>query len=379
MKIAYTSIKDPLDINDWSGSTFHIHKALSDSGLQVRLFQKLTRRNNLITGSKKVLYRYLFSKNYFGELDPLRIESYARQVEKSLQTEKFDVIVSPSAYQIAYMKTDIPIVTWRDAPFSGNLNFYPSYSNFCKESIRDGHRLEQSALKKSRISIFSSEWAANSALKNYDVDPAKVKVVPYGANIECDRDVEEIKKNNSKKNFDTCKLLFMGVDWVRKGGETAVKVAERLNQRGLKTELHVVGCRPPGQLSPFVKQYGFVSKKTEKGRKMLDELFKESHFLILPTSAECCAVVFAEACSFGLPNLATDVGGNSTAVRNDKSGKTFSLNADPDEYCDFVLKYMSDKKEYERLSLSSFQEYAERLNWATAGKRVNELIREFCG
>jgi len=73
------------------------------------------------------------------------------------------------------------------------------------------------------------------------------------------------------------------------------------------------------------------------------------------------------------------VGGNSTAVRNDKSGKTFSLNADPDEYCDFVLKYMSDKKEYERLSLSSFQEYAERLNWATAGKRVNELIREFCG
>jgi glycosyltransferase involved in cell wall biosynthesis len=105
----------------------------------------------------------------------------------------------------------------------------------------------------------------------------------------------------------------------------------------------------------------------------------ESHFLIVPSRAECFGVVFAEASSFGLPSLATNVGGIPSAIRDGKNGQTFPLAANPDEYSDYIERFMSSKEEYKKLALSSFTEYSERLNWFSAGRRVTDLIREYSG
>jgi hypothetical protein len=40
---------------------------------------------------------------------------------------------------------------------------------------------------------------------------------------------------------------------------------------------------------------------------------------------------------------------------------------------------MSSQQEYNELALSSFAEYAERLNWSSAGKKVFDLTHEACG
>jgi glycosyltransferase involved in cell wall biosynthesis len=181
------------------------------------------------------------------------------------------------------------------------------------------------------------------------------------------------------KSFETCKLLFIGVDWIRKGGDISIKAAELLNQRGIKTELDIVGCNPPGEVPSFVKVHGFVSKKTEEGRKLLDKLFKESHFLILPSRAECSGIVFAEASSFGVPSLSTRVGGIPTTIQDGRNGQTFPLHEGHEKYCDFIERLMFSKQEYEKLAISSFREYSERLNWESSGRRVYELIQEFCG
>ena len=105
----------------------------------------------------------------------------------------------------------------------------------------------------------------------------------------------------------------------------------------------------------------------------------EAHFLILPSRAECAAVVFAEASSFGLPSLGTKVGGIPTVIRDGKNGQTFSLYDNPEAYCDYIQALMSSRQKYNELALSSFREYSERLNWVVAGKKVYELVQEFCG
>ena len=129
----------------------------------------------------------------------------------------------------------------------------------------------------------------------------------------------------------------------------------------------------------FVKLHGFVSKKTEAGRNLLDQLYNESHFLILPSRAECSAMVFAEASSFGLPSLATKVGGIPTSIHDGKNGQTFPLNEGPEVYCDYIETLMASRQQYEQLAVSSFREYSERLNWESSGRKVSELIHEFCG
>jgi glycosyltransferase involved in cell wall biosynthesis len=202
--------------------------------------------------------------------------------------------------------------------------------------------------------------------------------VPFGANISSGRDINKINRIIDQKDFDICKLLFVGVDWHRKGGDKALAITKLLNERGLRTELHIVGCDPPSEPPPFVKNHGFISKTTEEGQKYLDQLFSEAHFLILPSRAECCAVVLAEASSFGLPSLATNVGGIPTAIFDGKNGWTFELNDTPEKYCSYIEKFMSARDDYKELALSSFQEYLERLNWHSAGAKVYDLLQELC-
>ena len=93
-----------------------------------------------------------------------------------------------------------------------------------------------------------------------------------------------------------------------------LEIATELNQRGIPTELHVVGCEPPLATPDFVVRHGFISKKSEQGAALYDQLLMESHFLVIPSMAECYGLAFAEASSFGLPSLATRVGGIPTVV-----------------------------------------------------------------
>jgi glycosyltransferase involved in cell wall biosynthesis len=279
---------------------------------------------------------------------------------------------------VALLNTNKPIVYINDATFANVVDFYPYTTNLCDETLRAGHRVEQNVLKRARLTIFSSHWAAHSAIADYSVTEDRVKVIPFGANIESNISETDIGRVVSARGNGVCRLLFIGREWDCKGGPLAVSVTRSLNEQGLKTELHVVGCRPSGKFPPYVKVHGFISKRNSVDLARLCDLFRSCHFLILPTRAECCAVVLAEASSFGLPSLTTNVGGNSTAIRNGYNGQTFGLSDGPDSYSSFICKHFNDRKAYEQLAYSSFLEYSSRLNWVSFGRRIRELIQDYC-
>ena len=290
MKLAYVTVYDSSDMNSWSGLGYYIHRTLCASNIQVEKIDNLIESWRILSKTKQSLYSHLWSKNYRSDRDPRVLKSFAHQVKKALEHIECDVVFSPGTIPIAYLETDKPIVFWADAAFAGMVDFYPNFTNLCDETIRRGNEMEQSALSRCRLAIYSSEWAANTAMQNYHVDPAKVKVVPFGANIESHRQQTDIARIAASKTFDVCKLLFVGVDWIRKGGDIALSVCQMLNQQGIKTELHVVGCEIVAGLPQYVMQYGFVSKTTEQGRKLLNELFTQSHFFVLPARAECFGI-----------------------------------------------------------------------------------------
>ena len=130
--------------------------------------------------------------------------------------------------------------------------------------------MEASALHRCRLAIYTSEWAAESAVRDYGVDAGRVAVVPFGANLETQVLLEEARAAIAKRPRDTCRLVFIGVEWQRKGGPLAVAIADALNRGGLKTELDIVGHEPDGRKLPsFVNSLGFISKGTRAGQ---DEL-----------------------------------------------------------------------------------------------------------
>jgi glycosyltransferase involved in cell wall biosynthesis len=276
------------------------------------------------------------------------------------------------------LKTKKPKVFYTDATFAGMLGFYDSFSNLCGETIKHGNYLEQKALESSNLAIYSSEWAAKTAIDNYYVNPNKIKVVPFGANIDCNRKIDDIKNIIDNRSANNLNLLFLGVDWYRKGGDFAVKISKELNNLGLKTTLHIAGIRklPFDNLPDYIVNHGFISKSSEEGKNKINDLFSKSHFLLVPSIAEAYGLVFCEANSFGLPSLSTNVGGIPTIIKDDINGKKFSINSDVSEWCNYISNSFIDKEKYNSMCMSSFGEYENRLNWSVAGKTIIKLLNE---
>jgi glycosyltransferase involved in cell wall biosynthesis len=382
MKIAYVTTYDAKDIKKWSGVGYHIARALENQSLLLEYIGSLKEKYSLPLKAKQYLSNYFSKKlpikRYLRDRDTLIVKNYAHQVSSKLSKINPDLVFSPGTIPIAYLECNQPIAFWTDCTFSGLIDFYPEFTNLSKETIRDGHALESSALNRCKLAIYSSEWAAQTAIDCYQVDPGKVKVVPFGANIECNRSLDDLKTIVDSRPSNKCKLLFLGVNWYRKGGDIAFEVVKELNKIGLNTELTVVGCLPTVNepLPNFVKSIGFISKSTEEGRNQINKFLAESHFLILPTIADCNPIVFCEANSFGVPCLSTNVGGIPTVTKDDVNGKTFPKGTSIAEYCAYVYKLFSDYSQYKKLALSSFNEYQSRLNWSVSGQTVKKLLME---
>jgi glycosyltransferase involved in cell wall biosynthesis len=375
MRIAYVTTHESSDVEAWSGLSHHIRQALCQTGLDVCTIDNVSPVEGVISLIKRLYCEKVELKRFHAEREPSSLRVCASQVESALASLDCDVVFSPGTLPIAFLKTEKPIVFWTDSPFAGMVDFYPNYRNLCKASLRAGNEVEQRALNQCRLAIYSSEWAASTALRHYRVDEGRVKVVPFGANVDGLQCVDEVARITAAKNRDVCRLLFVGVDWARKAGDFAVSVAEHLAQ-STPVELHIVGCVPPRRLPDFVTVHGYLSKATEPDAEALSRLFRASHFLIHPSRAECYGLALAEASAFGLPALTANVGGTSSVITDGVNGHLFNLDEGPSAYCACVQRLFASRDDYDRLALSSFKEYQRRLNWTVAGRRVRELIEE---
>ena len=377
MNIAYITTYDPSDVNKWSGLGYHISQTLVQQGNNLDYISPLEYRVNTAVRMKSWLHRK-FSKRLFTlEREPYVARQLAKQIESRVKPHT-DIMFSPGSINLSMLESKLPKVLYTDATFASMLGFYDSFKNLCDLSVRDGHRLERYALERSSLAIYASEWAAASAVRDYGADPSKVKVVPFGANIDVKPELSEIREIIRQRSTEECHLLFMGVDWDRKGGNIALEAAQILHDTGTKVTLHIVGIRKPpvAEWPSFVIDHKFISKRTQEGRSQIQQLLKQCHFLILPTRAEAYGLVFCEANAYGMPVLATNVGGIPTIVREDMNGWMFPLQATGAAYADRIRQIMAERTRYENHCLESYNEFMTRLNWDVAGKHIQSLIQE---
>lgn len=375
MNISFVTTYNALNIHKWSGTPFFMAKSLENQGANMAYIGDLRFSYESIFKGKQLLYK-LINKRYHRNREPSVAKSYASQVMQRLPS-KTDVVFGPDSVPFAYLDTHKPKVFYTDATFANMVDYYEAYSNLCSETIEKGNDLEKKALENCDLAIYSSEWAAKSAIEFYGISCEKVKIVPLGANLICNRKIEDIYATIKNKPKGVCNLLMLGVDWERKGGDLVVKTARKLIEKGINAKVNVVGIPDVSKLNlpEFVISHGFISKSTADGQRRIDKLISESHFLMVPSKAEAFGVVFCEASSFGLPSLSTKTGGITTVIRDNINGCTFDLDANEDAYVNFIVEQMKTEGRYKELALSTFDDYLNRLSWEASGRAVFQHLQ----
>ena len=386
MRIAYVTTYDVFDNSQWPQQYTglftagrYISQALEAQSVNLEYLGPLPKKKFPITRIKWLFYRNVFQQDYYSWAEPFVLKNYAHQILQKLSNIDVDVILTPeNVVPITYLKAKQPIVLYTDATIASLINFYPYLSNLCQETLRQLYDMEKKALENCQLAIYTSEWAAQTAIDIFKINPAKVKVIPWGPNLDCDRTKDDINQIVESRVLSPCKLLFLGFEWDRKGGDIALEVTKELNARGLKTELIVVGTNPPNRelLPNFVKVIGKIDKSNQAGKEKLNQILADSHFLILPTKADASPHVLCEANSFGLPCLVSNIGGIPTIIQDGLNGKKFSLTAEISEYCQYITSVMNNYQEYKQLALSSFWEYESRLNWMIAAQNLQTMLKE---
>lgn len=169
------------------------------------------------------------------------------------------------------------------------------------------HKANVETLQGAQRILPWSSWTAASLIEDYGVDPERIEIVAPGVDLEVWRpDSDYIPEK-------TLKILFVGGDLMRKGGDVLLNAFRSL-PHGV-AELHLV-TRTELPAEAGVTVYNHLQPNTPE----LIELYQKSDVFVLPTKAEAFGIAAIEASAAGLPVIATAVGGLVDIVVEGKTG-----------------------------------------------------------
>lgn len=377
VKIAYYCLNDPLDKRSWSGIPYYLGKTLHKNIGDVHFLGPVKVPwvlEKTMRGIMKFTRRFL-QLEYFPQYSLLKNKYASWYLKRKMKGRKYDFLVAPAAAsELAYLTTDLPIIYFGDATFKAYSSTYKTvFDKVVPFSKWEGEQLEKRSLRKSSLILFSSRWAAQSAINDYNTPADKIEVIQMGANIDVAPDRDMIFKKEKNK---TLTLLFLSVDWDRKGGAIAFDTLKELHKSGIKAKLIVCGCTPPvGFTHPYMEVIPFLDKNLPDDYNHFVHILSSSHFLLLPTRADCTPIVNCEVNAYGMPAITTDVGGISDTVKDGINGYCLPLDAGGREYASLIAQIFLDKDRYHKLIQGSRDRFEEELNWDKWAETFQQVLQ----
>nr|WP_246385980.1 glycosyltransferase family 4 protein [Armatimonas rosea] len=161
--------------------------------------------------------------------------------------------------------------------------------------------------QKARLLFPWSHWAAQSMIEDYGADASRVEVVPPGVDLN--------RWAMPERTLDgALHILFVGGDFVRKGGDLLLDWAHKTRKKNW--HLHLVTRDQVPTQHPNVHVYNHLSPNDPA----LVALYQKAHLFVLPTRADCYSLAGIEAMAAGLPVLLGNVGGIGDIVRDGETG-----------------------------------------------------------
>lgn len=155
-----------------------------------------------------------------------------------------------------------------------------------------------------------SQWAKDSLVDDYGADGSRIRVLHPGADLALFPFGTAPREPARGRPL---RLLFVGGDFERKGGDLLLHLLA--GPLAGKVQLDVVSNATIAATAGMTQHRNVGPNSPE-----LLALYRQADVFVLPTRADCLAVVLGEAMAAGLPIITTRVGAHAEAVRDGDTG-----------------------------------------------------------
>lgn len=180
----------------------------------------------------------------------------------------------------------------------------------------------------------------------------------WGGGINLDKKLVDYTSKQGNK------ILFVGRDFVRKGGEITIKAFIELKKKLADAELYVAGpaCNPYPQGTEGYHYMGDCSHEE------LSALFNKCDIFVMPSYFEAYGLVFIEALTYGLPCIGRNAYEMPYFIESEKTGLLLQRD-DVQELADMMFRLLKDKSFSDNVRARK-DLYIHEYSWDTVAKRI---------
>jgi starch synthase len=191
--------------------------------------------------------------------------------------------------------------------------------------------------------------------------------------------LDEIPEVFPGKRYDTKQILFIGVDFPRKGGPLLLKAFREVRAVHPEAVLHIVGpheLHMPAELAVGVNHHGFLNKAVPGDAAKLNELFRTCSVFVMPSVYEPFGIAPLEAMVHQIPAVVSRAWALEETVTHDVTG----AHVEPGSLDDLIARLrtmLGNPDLLQRLGAAARASVLERHTWPQVVSRIIAEIGMF--
>jgi glycosyltransferase involved in cell wall biosynthesis len=229
--------------------------------------------------------------------------------------------------------------------------------------INEWLKLERKLYKNAKMIFTTNDNARKSLIDDYGQQPNKIIKVGYGLNLN--------KFPEFSKTYDGKTILFIGMDFERKGGYVLLNAFKKVREIIPDARLIIAG--PNKDIyrinEPGVRTLGYI-----KDKQRIVGLYKQASIFVMPSLCEPFGLVFLEAMAYKLPCIGTTIDAMPEIIEDGKTGYLVPAN-DIDSLTEKIITLLGNPAKLKTMGIEAYNGAKENFSWNMVGEKIDSGLR----